>query len=135
MAAAKAENSHPTASISGLGFGARAWCKSTIETSRATAQPENKIARFDFVPRAAGKLKIFFDFGYNRLSLKCAADIGWRFILSAKRVSAVSKRLLEPVRCSSSAAGGWLVNGAPPFSLPGRRQHGGWSVSPRGRPS
>src|SRR5215472_15802374 len=36
----------------------------------------------------------------------------------------------------SSAAGGWPVNGAPPFSLPdARRQHRGSSVSPRGRPS
>jgi Recombinase len=36
----------------------------------------------------------------------------------------------------SSAAGGWPVNGAPPFSLPDAgRQHRGSSVSPRGRPS
>ena len=50
MAAAKTENSHPTASIPALGFGARVWCKSVIETSRATASPSiNKITRFDFV--------------------------------------------------------------------------------------
>ena len=50
MAAAKTENSHPTASIPALGFGARVWCKSVIETPRATASPSiNKITRFDFV--------------------------------------------------------------------------------------
>jgi hypothetical protein len=37
---------------------------------------------------------------------------------SAKRVSALSKHLLEPVRCR--LLGSWRVpvNGAPPFSLP-----------------
>jgi len=36
MAKATAKNSHPTASIPGLGFGVLAWCKSVIETSHAT---------------------------------------------------------------------------------------------------
>jgi hypothetical protein len=50
MAATKAENSHPAASIPELEFGARVWCKSVIETSHATASPSiNKIAQFDFV--------------------------------------------------------------------------------------
>jgi hypothetical protein len=50
MAATRAENSHPIASIPALGFGVRAWCKSVIETSHATASPSiNKIARFDSI--------------------------------------------------------------------------------------
>jgi hypothetical protein len=50
MAATRAENSHPIASIPALGFGVRAWCKSVIETSHVTASPSvNKIPRFDFV--------------------------------------------------------------------------------------
>jgi hypothetical protein len=49
MTATRAENSQPTASIPALGFGVRAWCKSVIETSHATASPSiNKIPRFFF---------------------------------------------------------------------------------------
>jgi hypothetical protein len=58
MAAATAENSHPTASIPALGFGLRVWCKSGIETSHAAASPSiNKIARFffDSSPNCSGR--------------------------------------------------------------------------------
>jgi hypothetical protein len=52
MAATRAENNQPTASIPALGFGLRAWCKSVIETSHAPASPSiNKKQALTFAAR------------------------------------------------------------------------------------
>src|SRR5262249_3700588 len=77
--------------------------------------------------------------GFPRISRTLMTQSGhWlAFYVAARSESQLYQNIcLSRYDAVSSAAGGWPVNGAPPFSLPdARRQHRGSSVSPRGRPS